>query len=271
MATESSTEVVPTRRRIELTPTNRSPMSTSTSFGRFGRHYDQCSIRPLLYAAELAPEFREFNVDMGDLAVFASYKPEDLKTYAVGEIEDKLVAKDTQNKFFFTEKLNRRGFGQPSGNATLFHFITDFKEGGHVISGFITSKRVVLLHHYRNYNLSFLDEVLTNYIKSQGREVVIYPPQESGINIQKTDNRVGGRGLCQRWFIVLPYAIAKKLGNNKANWDALGDTWEGSLVKEVYDEINTNPIKARYKYTVIQDQGSPLYFFSGGRRKTLSK
>jgi hypothetical protein len=278
------------KRRIELTPIPKE----LNEFQKYTNEYAKCDMKFFSSMQHAHPHFSEFNVETGNFVVAINgdggSRDMDRSMRAYGYESPKRVVNVGTN-LSITEELLEHGFRGPSNgyNATLFHIIIfkkiNQKDTAHLISGFITSNRVVVLHQYRveyynqsdSYFLMYLSSLSSPSSSSASASststevpvtAVIFPvattPKE--YDIQKIDERITGHGLCQRWFLVLAYAVAKKLGNNKANWDALGDTWEGSLVKEVYYEINANPMRALYKYAA---EKMPL--LSGGRRKTLSQ
>jgi hypothetical protein len=197
------------------------PPSYSSRFQEYAETYERCGENPIIL-------IRNNKSKLFDLNVFPS------------EMEVR-YDKDTVTA--------SQGFNLnvPDGMHAVFFYVTF--SGAHVIGGFITQKRVVLLHHYGSLVHGAENKKIKAFIESKGKECVIYPPEGKEYDIQKSDDRLEGEGQCARWFFILPYAVAVKLGDNEANWIALGDAWEGSLVKEVYDEFEANPTKAKFKYS----------------------
>lgn len=159
---------------------------------------------------------------------------------------------------------------------TLTFFVMDHETLGHVIGGFVTNTHVILLQHYRVKVFDEADAEFKEWLSVKGidKPLVVYP-QTKDYNIQKSDNPIQASGACQRWYVALPYLIAKHLSNGKPyaeqtedekaethrKWAALGTDW--TLVKPVYDEINKKPTETWYKIS----QSSELVGM-GRRRKT---
>jgi len=156
--------------------------------------------------------------------------------------------------------LNRLYFTQPlrSGMyARMFGVYYRDKEGGnesHIVGGFITSTHVVVLHHYIEAANTAVEKQFKKFVEEELRKTYVVHPPGSGYNVQSADLRVQDEGACQRWYVMLPYTIAKYIAGQRPlaaqtpeqvaktaeNWTKIGD-WE--FVKPVYDSVNRNPLK----------------------------
>lgn len=132
-------------------------------------------------------------------------------------------------------------------------------QGNHIIGAFVTQTHIVLLHHWRHDAYDARDAIFRTWLTSKGieKQFVVYPPDGTDYNLQRTDKAVQGLGACQRWWVMLPYLVAKDLVEKfetmetnttvKHWWNLLGTDW--NLVKPVYDEIQKNPMQCRYELT----------------------
>jgi hypothetical protein len=157
-------------------------------------------------------------------------------------------------------KMNPLYFTQPFRTgmyARLFGLYYNNKEGGdsnHIVGGFITTTHVVVLHHYIEGRNTTLEKEFKRFVQEELRKTYVVHPPGSGYDLQSADLRVQDKGACQRWYVMLPYTIAKyiavqrplaaqtpeQLAKTAENWTKIGD-W--AFVKPVYDSVNRNPLK----------------------------
>jgi hypothetical protein len=143
----------------------------------------------------------------------------------------------------------------PKGAYARFFAIMylDVVGGNHAVSGLITNTHVVVLHHYIQREYTALEEPFRKFVETTGKTYVVHPPTDN-YNIQVADLRIQEYGACQRWYVMLPYTIAKYIAGGKPladqapeqlaktaeNWTKIGD-WE--FVKPVYESISKSPLK----------------------------
>ena len=133
--------------------------------------------------------------------------------------------------------------------------VLDEEQNAHVVGGFITNTHVVVLHQYLQANYTALEEPFQKFVETTGKTYVVHPPVSSSeCSVQSCDLRIQEKGACQRWYVMLPYTIAKYIAGGKPihqqtpeekaktleNWTKIGD-WE--FVKPVYASISRNPLK----------------------------
>lgn len=211
-----------------------------TEFEEYADMREKCATDHFLYTRQHEAVFRKYGVKTGEFGVEVGSR------FNINPIMP-VYSEKIGDGVFITKPLMeelKKPF-EDDVNAILFHVLyTQGTIEWHIIGGFITRDDIILVHHYdypcveKKEN----DEVWLknlNELRGKFREnITIYPTyaDDTGYyNVQKADHQIENRGLCHRWFLVIPLAIAKAMNNNRENWRTIGTprTW-GVVVEPIY-------------------------------------
>jgi len=228
-------ELAPVRRRITPEATTAVPNAIEAAEADYNRLTDDWSRTP----AKNKALFESFGVEV----VINSSRA----TAEVGPKQGEIKIQADH----FTSPL-------PEGMYARFFVVrqmVDDERNSHVVGGFITNTHIVVLHQYLQANYTALEEPFRKFVETTGKTYVVHPPVPSSeCSVQSCDLRIQEKGACQRWYVMLPYIIAKYIAGGKPiadqtpeekaktleNWTKIGD-WE--FVRPVYASISRNPLK----------------------------